>query len=423
MDIFRSYDIRGLYPKELNEENALKIGRAIGTLVKNKPVFVNYDNRAGSIEIKQNFVSGLLMSGATVYELGMGPVTVSAFASFMEKAYGICISASHNPKEYTGILAYKNGVTVTPEPIKKIYKSGKFRNKYGKPIPFSYDEKYIERITKGIGKLDLKVGIDSMGGSTTYLAPFVFDKAGAKVSSLRTTPSSNFYGKTPEPLKENARELGELVRRHGLDMGLQLDADGDRCLIVDETGKALDPMVTAMILIKYLKLKRTAATIACSSHLEKYTKIKYTRTGRPNVEAELKTGKYDFGVETSAHFYFGRYYPFSDGVLTGLLIAGIIKRTGKNLSVLTEEFPKIYYINKALKFDGIEKISKKMRMITQKLKPYKKQIKIDGIKIPFNDGFMLFRPSNTEPLIRVYYEGTDEKALRRIGKLVDAVIK
>ncbi len=423
MDIFKSYDIRGLYPQELNENNALRIGRAMGTLVKNKPILVNYDNRTGSIEIKQNFVSGLLLSGATVYELGMGPVTVAAFASFMENAFGVCISASHNPKEYTGVLTYKNGVTLTPEPIKKIYESGRFRNRYGKPIPFSYDEKYINYITKGIEKLGIKVGIDSMGGATTYIAPFVFNKVGAKVDSLRQTPSSDFYGKTPEPLKENAKEIGRLVKKHRLDFGIQLDADGDRSLIIDETGKALDPMVTAMILIKHLKLKRTAATIACSGRLENYTKIKYTKTGRPNVEAELRTGKYDFGVETASHFYFGRYYPFSDGILTGLMIAKIIKNSGKSLSRLAAEFPDIYYVNRSLKFDSADAISRKMEDITKNLKQYKKQIKIDGIKIPFDDGFMLFRPSNTEPLIRVYYEGMDKKALERIGKAVDAVIK
>ena len=423
MDIFKSYDIRGLYPKELNEENAHRIGRAVGTLIKNRPVFVNYDNRIGSIAIKRSFTSGLLMSGATVYELGLGPVTVSAFASFSEKAYGVCISASHNPKEYTGILTYKDGVTVTPDPIRKIYHSGRFASKYGKPIPFGYDDKYVDYITNGIKNLGVKVGIDSMGGATTYIAPFVFNRAGARVNSLRTEPSPDFYGKTPEPLKENSTGLRRLVKKSGLDFGLQLDADGDRCLIVDDAGTPLDPMTTAMVLIKYLKLKRTAATIACSGRLEEYTKVDYTKTGRPNVEVELNKGKYDFGVETAAHFYFGKYYPFSDGILTGLLMASIIKNTGRKLSQIVKEFPKIYYMNLSIKFDSAEKINKKMNTITGRLKQYKNQIKTDGIKVPLNDGFMLFRPSNTEPLIRVYYEGNDGKALKRIGRIVDSVIK
>ncbi|MCL5009718.1 MAG: hypothetical protein M1433_01930 [Candidatus Parvarchaeota archaeon] len=422
MDIFKSYDIRGLYPQEINEDKAFRIGQSIGTFIKNKPIFVNYDNRKGSVEIKQNFIAGLLKVGATVYELGMGPVTVSAFASFVEDAYGVCISASHNPKEYTGILMYKKGVTVTPEPIKAVYTSEKFRDKRGKPIPFGYDGKYIDYITREMGKLDIRVGIDSMGGSTTYIAPFVFGRVGAKVNSLRTSTSQDFYGKVPEPLAENARELCELVRKEKLDFGLQLDADGDRCLIVDDSGKALDPMVTAMVLIKHLKLNRTAATIACSSRLEAYTDVKYTKTGRPNVEAKMKTGKYDFGVETASHFYFGAYYPFSDGILTGLLIASIIKKTGRKLSELVEEFPQIYYKNISLKFDSAEKIKHKMASIKKNLKQYKNQIKLDGVKVPLHDGFMLFRPSNTEPLIRVYYEGMTESALKRIGRLVNTVI-
>jgi phosphomannomutase/phosphoglucomutase len=423
MEIFKKYDIRGIYPSELNEEKAFRIGRAIATRLHGKKFFVNYDNRFGSMKIKQEFTNGLLRSGATVYELGMGPLTVPAFASFAEKACGICISASHNPKEYTGIITYLNGTTLTPRGVEKTFKENKPLNKFGTLIPFNYDEEYMNYVTKGIEKLELKIGVDSLGGATTYIAPLTLQKAGARAFPLRTVPSEDFYGKNPDPSKENAKELSNLIKKENLDFGVQLDADGDRALIVDDKGNALDPMVTSMILIKYLKLKKVVATIACSSVLEKYAKIKYVKTGRPYVEAEIKKGKYDFGVETMMHFSFGKYYPFSDGILTALLIGKVIKLTGKNLSEIIKEFPKIYYGNISLNFDSQEKINKKMRVITEKLKSYKNKTKTDGVKITFDDGFMLFRPSNTEPVIRVYYDGLTPSAFKRIGNIVKSIIK
>ncbi len=422
MEIFKKYDIRGLYPSEINEENAFRIGRAIATLLKKKNIFLNYDNRLGSIRIKDNFTSGLIHSGATVYELGMGPVTVSAFASIREDACGICISASHNPMEYTGILTYINGVTLTPEPIKAVYLEKKFSENFGKMIPFGYDDKYVDYITKG-EKMKVKVGVDSMGGSTTFIAPYIFNKVGAKVSMLRSSPSSDFYGRVPEPSPENCKDLGRLVKKDGLNFGLQLDADGDRGMIVDDKGRALDPMITSLILIKYLKFKNIVATIACSSLLEDYAKVKYVKTGRPNVEDEMKTKKYDFGVETASHFYFGKYYPFSDGILLGLLVGRVIAITGKKLSELVKEFPKIYYGNLSLAFSSQDKIKRKMGEIEKNLKGYKNKIEMDGVKILLENGFMLFRPSNTEPLVRVYYEGRGPAEFKKIHALVNRIIK
>ena len=423
MEIFRAYDVRGLYPSELDEEKAFRIGRSLATKLKTKKFFVNYDNRLGSIRIKNSFTNGLIKSGGIVYELGPGPVMVSAFASFSEKACGICISASHNPKDYTGILVFVNGVTLFPEKIKSVFDSKKFSDKFGKPIPFMYDEKYVNYITNDIGKVQLKVGIDSMGGATTFIAPHIFQKIGAKTFSLRSAASEDFYGKIPEPSIKNASTLGKLIKKEHLAFGVQLDADGDRALIVDEKGNALDPLKTALILIKNLKYKQVVATTACSSILEQYANVTYVKTGRPNVEIKLKTGKYDFGVEPSSHFYFGKYFPFSDGIVTALLIAKIITLRNKPLSELAKEFPKIYYKESSIKLNNQKEIELRLKKIVTVAKKYGKFSMLDGVKISLMDGFMLFRASNTEPLIRVYYSGHDAKAFKRIGALVKNIIR
>lgn len=423
MEIFKEYDIRGLYPQEIDEEKAYKISRAIATTLKGKKIFLGYDNRVGSLAIRDFVKKGLVESGKDVVDLGLGPIMIPVFASFIEKTNGLCITASHNPAKYTGLLPYNKGVTVTPEKVKSVYDKGKFTEKVGNIVEEDYYERYISYITKGIGKLNLNVGIDSMGGSTTSIAKDIFKRLDCKIKLLHPMPDSNFYGKTPEPIKENAIELGKMVKKNSLDLGMQFDADGDRVAFVDETGKFVDPMVITMIFIKYLKLKKVLATVSCSLHLEEFAKITYSKVGRPNLEKRLVNKKFDLGVETASHYYFAKYFPFSDGLLGGILLANILNKTKKKLSQLVNEFPTVYFGSASLPFENESKRTAKMNKIEKEAVKYGKIERIDGIKVINEQGFMLFRKSNTEPILRVYYEGKDEEAYRKIKDIVNSIIK
>ena len=423
MEIFKEYDIRGLYPQEIDEEKAYKISRAIATSLKGKKIFLGYDNRVGSLAIKDYVKKGLVESGKEVVDLGLGPIMIPVFASFIEKTNGLCITASHNPAKYTGLLPYNKGVTVTPEKIKKVYEKNRFTEKIGDLIEEDYYERYISYITKNIGKLNLKIGIDSMGGSTTSIASDIFKRLNCKVRLLHAKPDSNFYGKTPEPIKENASELEHMVKKEKLDVGMQFDADGDRVAFVDENGKFVDPMIITMIFIRYLKLENVVATVACSSHLEEFAKITYSKVGRPNIEKKLVNKKFDLGVETASHYYFAKYFPFSDGLLGGVLLAIILNKTKKKLSQLVNEFPKVYFDSVSLPFENESKRTTKMKEIEKEAVKYGKIERIDGIKVINEQGFMLFRKSNTEPILRVYYEGKDEESYKKIKDTVNSIIR
>jgi phosphomannomutase/phosphoglucomutase len=422
MEIFKEYDIRGLYPEEINEEKAYRISRAIATFLKGKRIFLGYDNRVGSLAIKEYVKKGLVESGKEVIDLGLGPIMIPVFASFIEKTNGLCITASHNPAKYTGLLPYNKGVTVTPEKIKSVYDKGKFAEKIGSLTEEDYYERYISYITKGIGRLNLNIGIDSMGGSTTSIAVDIFKRLYCKIKMLHAKPDSNFYGKTPEPIKENAYGLEKMVKANRLDMGVQFDADGDRVAFVDEKGRFVDPMIITMIFIKYLKLKKVVATVACSSHLEEFANVTYSKVGRPNIEKKLANKKFDLGVETASHYYFARYFPFSDGLLGGVLMASILNKTGKRLSQLVDEFPKVYFDSISIPFKNESKRTAKLNEIEKEAVKYGKIEKIDGIKVINEQGFMLFRKSNTEPILRVYYEGRNEEAFKKIKSTVNSII-
>ena len=192
MDIFREYDIRGIYPKEIDEKKAKKIGLAVAVVAKREKIFLSYDNRVGSLKIKDSFINGLLDGGVVVYNSGLYPITVSAFASFIEKSYGVCVTASHNPAEYTGILMFKDGtgMSVTPDKIKSKM-SEKPAKTRGHVVDYDYSGRYIDYISKGVGKLNLKIGIDSMGGSTT--SPFSSTKRTRSPSASSCIPTSRFF--------------------------------------------------------------------------------------------------------------------------------------------------------------------------------------------------------------------------------------
>ncbi len=425
MAIFKTYDIRGVYPSELNPQIAFNIGSAIGTIANGRSVFLNTDNRKGSKAIKKKFTEGLLKTGAHVYDIGMGPIMVSAVASYQNNSYGACLTASHNPSEYTGVITVKNGVTIEPQLIKKLYDSKKFSERKGKLVEYDYSPRYIDFITRNINDLDLDIAIDSMGGSTTFISKDVAKRIGVRPDMIYTKTSETFYGKHPEPKSDNGKEISQLIKKRKLDFGVQFDADGDRAGFYDEKGRFIEPIIAGLLLVKFNNLRRVLANVSCSTVLEKFAKVKYSKVGHTFIERELVRGKYDMAIEQSSHFYFGKYHPFSDGLLAMALFSKAVSETGEKVSAMVEDLPKIYYVEDAIHFKGDEERSKTMSSIAQKIERIKgaKVDRMDGYKVIFDDGFMLFRESGTQPLIRVYYEGEDQKAFDRIKGIVSQVSK
>ncbi|MGC8676291.1 MAG: hypothetical protein ACP5T3_02125 [Candidatus Micrarchaeia archaeon] len=422
MDVFKEYDVRGIYPNELDEAAALRIGEAIGSYADSETVFLGNDNRKGSLAIKQSFVKGLVKTGKQAIDLGTGPVSLPAFASFRRKSHAVCITASHNPAEYTGMLLYRDGVTVRPSLFKPFYDHGHFAAGKGLYSEYDYSEEYAEYVTRGMHSIELNIGVDCMGGAATNLAKRILESVGSSVRMYHARMSGTFYGKAPEPSAENCDALGKLVAKSGLDFGVQLDGDGDRVAFVDEKGSFVNPMTAAMIFIKYLSLKKVVATVACSRRLEDYAKVSYAKVGRPYLEEKIKNESCDFGIETSMHFYFGKYYPFSDAILASLLMASVINETRMKLSDIASEFPKIYQGEFKARLEG-EQSAQTVMERAEAMAPSGSAIdRTDGIKIITESGFMLIRKSNTEPLLRVYYEGDTRQAMEAMKELASKIV-
>ncbi len=421
MEIFKAYDIRGIYPSELDEKKAFRIGRSIATLANGKTLYMNIDTRLGSKMIKENFVGGMLESGGNIVDLGMGTIMEAAVASYKNDAFGISLTASHNPAEYAGIIAMEKGVTVDPQSIKGFYLSGRFSAGKGTLAKEDFKNEYISLITKGVSGIGLKVGIDSMGGSTTHIIKSIMDRIGCEYSAIYDVPSETFYGRHPEPKEENSKDLSVLVVEDGLDFGVQFDADGDRIGIVDEEGRFINPNLLGLIFIKYNNYKKVVADFSFSRIIEKYASVKYERVGHRFIEAELMRHGYPFALESSAHFYFGEYHPFSDGLLSAVMFARILKESGKKASEIVDSMPKVYYDVKGLKFNSDKDRDSLMAKIESRVLGMEGVERLDGIKIKIGGGFALFRKSNTEPLVKVYCDAQSAGELAEIIKKAEAL--
>ncbi len=422
MEIFKTYDIRGIYPTELNQDKAFLIGRAIATLAKDKKIFVNMDTRRGSRLIKERFLEGIMLSGGKVYDMGLGPIMEAAYASYKERAFGVSITASHNPAQYTGLKTFDNGIMLSPLKIKKIYDNKKFAKGNGSVTPHEIRKTYIGMATKGSSAKGLRIGVDSMGGATTHVAGEVLKKLGATPFMLHEQISDDFYGRQPEPKAEHAKELGQLVKKNGLDFGIQFDADGDRVAFVDEKGRFIEPVIAGLILIKYKKYKRALINVSCSNVVREYAKVDYCRTGTFFFVEKMISGKHVFGMESSSHYYFAKYHPFSEGIVGAVLIADIVAKTGKAMSELVGEFPKLHYKTENIHFSDANEREEKMKDIEGRARKFGKVNRLDGIRIDFKNGFMLFRKSGTEPIIRVCIDADSESAFHEIEDKADEIV-
>ncbi|MEM3846077.1 MAG: hypothetical protein QXU98_10295, partial [Candidatus Parvarchaeota archaeon] len=346
-----------------------------------------------------------------VLDLGMVPIAVPAFASFKEKTYGVCLTASHNPPKYTGILTFDNGKSLDPERIKSIYSSKSFLSGEGTIKKQDYQSKYLLRITKGINGVNFKVGIDAMGGAGTFASKLAVKLIGAEPKMLHPNISMDFFGKTPEPSKENISELSSFVEENHLDMGMQLDGDADRVIFTDEHGNFIDPVISALIFVRYLHIEEAVINVMSPSIFKRFTKVKFVAVGRNRLEGV------EFGFETSSHFYFGKYFPASDGILTSILMLNILKKSGKTMSELAKEFPRPYYKLEAVKMRSSEEMDAALKEAEKRMSVYGRIDRTDGAKVYFDDGSICVRKSETEPLIRVFYEGVDESSFMKMGEI------
>ena len=440
--MFREYDIRGVWGKDINPEVSYLIGRAFGTkLVElgKKETIIGYDNRKSSPIIEENLVRGIRECGVDVVRLGL--VTTPMYYSswdFLNIRCGLMITASHNPKDDNGFKFSYNGLwNAYGESSLELYNiiiNNKFytSDKLGNVRNEDIRDRYLEQI---VGSVDLdgrrlKVVYDCGNGTTCVVADDIFNEFSDKLDLIPLFNDSNpdFPNHHPDPaVEENLAKLKEKVLEVGADIGIAFDGDGDRIGVVDEKGHMLNIDMYMIIIWRYLsqilKDKRTFYDVKCSLALkEELEKLgvegEFYRTGNSYSKMKSYEGNYPFGGELSGHVFFRDKHPgYDDGIYGGLRLIEVLMKSNKPLSQMLEGIP-VYYSTPELKIKSSDDI--KFQVIDKVLDYCKNReyniLTLDGVKVLFSDGAALVRASNTGPNITCRFEAKNENRLEEIKK-------
>jgi len=442
MSIFRAYDVRGIYPTELNEETALKMGKAFGNFNPGK-IIVGNDLRLSGPALKKELIKGLLSTGATVIDIGMATSPITMFATRHLKCDGgVIVSASHNPKEYNGFkFYYKDGIPVSYESglnkIEKIFNEGKFSEGEGKLIKKDVIEDYADFLLNKINlkkPVRMKVVVDAGNGTTGTIYPKILRELGIDVIELYCEPDGNFPNHEPNPFKPGVLvDLQKKVVETKADLGFAFDGDGDRLAVVDEKGKVVYVGLIFSILIDNLLKKeprsKVVYTVIDSKAIEDVIRNKggvpiVCRVGHTYITEKIIEEDAVIAGEISGHYFFKDTNGADDALFACLKLIETLVTSGKKISDFDKEFPKyMSEVSEALRFPV--KASEKFPFIEGLKKEFiqkgYKIVTIDGVKVIFEDGWALFRPSNTEPIISMSYEAYNQDAFKRIKKFIEEI--
>jgi len=433
MSIFRAYDIRGIFGKDLTEEIMTRIGEAAGTYSPGN-FTVGRDFREHGAQLEKAFVSGLKRTGSNANLVGTCPAPLCVFANWkMKNGITAYITASHLPAEWNGVKFFRqDGIGFFEDENKElgeISTLGNFKIGTGSAKELTgMDEEYANFVAERIKPEGIDVIVDFGNGAACLLVPKILKRIGVKASFLFDWPDSTFSNRDPEPKPESLTALSEKVVKEGADLGIAFDGDGDRAIFVDDVGKVIMTEQSAILFIRdIMKTRRgpVVANIECSDIIEdevrKYgQKVFRIPVGHTFLVQETKKHDAVFGVEKSGHICVPKFFWFDDAIINSMYMIDIVSRMGKKLSDALKELPTRLFerieinCSDEKKFQIITKIKEKV------LETYENTETIDGIKIVFPDSWALIRASNTSPIIRLSIEARNQK---RLVELIDEMTK
>lgn len=447
-EIFREYDIRGVYKKDLDENFAFALGRAFVTYLiergssKNPVVTLGHDARLSSPSLAKALSEGLQKSGAKVIFLGLITTPISYFSMFNldNPDGGLMITGSHNPPDYNGFKISVGKSTIFGDEIqelRRIMEKGQFAEDTGSYSTFDIFDNYVARYKEEFKDMPpVKVVLDCGNGAAGCIARRLYEGVGLKPIILFEEPDGRFPNHHPDPtVEKNLDDLKKAVREHGAAIGIGFDGDSDRIGVVDDQGRMV-PGDELMVLISRSILEshpgaKIIGDVKCSDRL--YNDIAARggqpimwKTGHSLIKNKIKEEKAPFGGELSGHVFFAdRNYGYDDALYAGLRVVEILGKSGKSIRDLLKDFPPAFNTPE-IRIDTTEE---KKRTIVEKLRSiyksdtadYKVNL-IDGVRISFRDGWALARASNTQPVLVLRFESTSEEGLARIKNEIESIV-
>ena len=428
--IFREYDIRGIYPKEINENVIEQIAKAISIkcLKNNIPeICVGRDGRLSGESLLDCLSESLSGFGINVINIGLVSTPLLYFAAKKNKhKSGIMITGSHNPKNYNGVKMVINDNPVSGSEIYKLIDKDKpSTKKKGTIVYKDIKKEYIQEVKENVDiNNKVKIVIDCGNGAAGCIAPDLFKSMGCEVIELFSEVDGNFPNHHPDPGKiENLNDLISQVKESDADLGIAFDGDGDRVGLVTNEGKVIYPDKIMMILSKDILSSKKGSIIfdvKCSNLLPEIIsshggKPIMSPTGHFHIKNAIKRHNPLLAGEMSGHIFFNdKWYGFDDGHYSGARIIEIVSKENRKISEIENELPLLYStpelnidVTDETKFKIIEDFSKECSLDGEK-------ITIDGLRINFKNGWGLLRASNTTPKLVLRFEGNSVDDLNQI---------
>lgn len=445
-NIFREYDIRGVYPSQINEEVAYTIGRSYGSYIQEKLkrniCGVGRDNRLSSPSLHKELIRGITESGCNVIDFGL--VTTPMYFYGCLKAnviIGVMVTASHNPKDDNGFkfsfdhLGNARGAQVYD--FRDYTFAGNFLSGNGTVTEFNPRDYYKSFIKENIdmGSKKLKVVLDCGNGTTSLYAKDIYSQfPNLDITMICDESDAHFPNHHPDPsVPQNNKMLIDKVLETKADIGIGFDGDGDRVGFVDELGNIIPIDKVMIIYIRYINDKVENKTylydVKCGKSLEDEiiklggTPICY-KTGASYTRAETNKQKYPFGGEFSGHMFFTDKWPgFDSGLYNGLRMLEILSHSNTSLSHLLDGINE-YYATPEIKVKVTDETKFK---IVEGILEYAKEkhynyLDIDGVRVQFDDGWALVRQSNTGPNLTLRFEAKTPERLEEIKNEFEAKV-
>jgi len=435
--IFREYDIRGVVPRELNRETAHDLGLAMGTYYHDRGagrISVGHDCRLSSPDLSQGLIEGLMECGVQVVDLGMVPTPLLYFSlHHLETDGGIQITGSHNPPEFNGFKVCLGKATIHGEEIQKIRKiseSGEFISGKGALDKADMNDPYLRYLEGNIepGPFKKRVVVDAGNGAGGPVAIEIYKRLGFEVFPLFCEPDGRFPNHHPDPtIPENLVTMISKVRDVSADLGIAFDGDADRIGVVDSEGNIIRGDQLMIIFSRDMLSRHAGAKIIgevkCSKVL--YDDIEkhggrgiMWKAGHSLIKSKMKEEGALLGGEMSGHIFFSeRYFGFDDAVYAGARLLEILSRNEKRLKELLADVPKMANTPE-IRIDCPD--DRKFDIVAELAAEFKKDydvIDVDGARVLFDGGWGLIRSSNTQPVLVLRFEATDEKRLEEIRQI------
>jgi len=432
--IFKAYDIRGIYPGQIDGEIARQIGRAFVDYLGAKRIAVGRDLRLSSPELVGGFIAGAASQGCEITDIGLvGTDMLYYYVAKNDLEGGAIVTASHNPKQWNGIKLVRRGALALSgdagiKEIKEWVLAGRYAGEAAGEAKATASRSILDEYASHcLSFIDaklvppLKAVLDTGNGMGAVGAEAIFPRLPLRLVKMYFELDGTFPNHPADPLvEENRREIMQRVAAEGADLGIAWDGDADRCFFIDDTGAFVPGDFVTALLGEAFCRKEPGARIVYDPRASRAVPDRVAaaggvalmhRVGHAFIKKRMRDENAVFGGEVSGHFYFRENWFADNGMVPALLVLEMLGRTGRKLSELLRPLRERYHISGEIN-SRVSDVEAALLRIQERYRDGRIQ-KLDGVSVDYDSWHFNVRPSNTEPLLRLNLEAYDREEMER----------